>query len=251
MIRGLYTVNRNMNVLQKRLENSSSNISNVKTPGYKFQDVVQSTQETHDMINYQGTDKINARSEVGPYIFGNQIDGVYRNFDHGSLMETRQVSDFALTGEGFFAIRLDSGQVAYTRNGNFKVSEDNRLVTMQGYSVLGRNDAGTVMDIMVNTNEFEVDNQGRVNGNLNLHVVDLANKDGLEIMGDTIFLSNQGGNIVENPGIKQGFLEMSNVPQVDEMVRLIEISREFESNQKVLHTIDETLGKAVNELGRV
>lgn len=251
MIRGLYTVNRSMNVLQKKLENSSANVSNVSTPGYKFQDIIQSTLESHEMINYQGSNQLNRLEEVGPFTFGNQIDGVYKDFSEGNLMQTDQVSDFAITGPGFFTIRLDSGQTAYTRNGNFKVSDDNRLVTMQGYSVLGRNDQGTVMDILVNDNEFNVNHEGRINGNLKFNIVDFPNNENLETMGDTIYLSNQAGNLVADLEVKQGFLEMSNVPQVNEMIKLIEVSREFESNQKVLHMIDETLGKAVNDLGRV
>ena len=70
-------------------------------------------------------------------------------------------------------------------------------------------------------------------------------------IGDTLFVSNDQGYTIQNSDVRQGFLETSNVTIVDEIVKLIEVSREFESNQKLLHTADETLNKAVNEIGRV
>ena len=219
MIRSLYTVNRNMNILQKKQENTSANITNVNTPGYKFQDIVQSTMESQEMINYAGGKDANRRQVLGEFVYGNEIDEIYKNFEQGILQETGNPQDYAIVGNGFFTIQMDDGTIAYTRNGNFKLNDNNELVTMDGYLVLDE-------------------------------ISDFADYQNLTSMGNTLFTSDEAPFVIEGE-VKQGFLESSNVVIVDELVRMIEISREFEANQKLLHAADETLSKAVNEVGRV
>ena len=241
MIRSLYTVNRNMNILQKKQENTSSNIANVKTSGYKFQDIVQSTLESKEMINYSGGRKNDRRQELGAYTFGNEIDEYYRNFEQGSVVQTNNTTDFAIVGRGFFTVQTNDEGMAFTRNGNFRVNEDNQLVTMEGYPVLGVNANGEQDYIYLENGQVS---------SANLLISDFANYDNLTSIGDTLFTSPQANEII-NGEIRQGFLEMSNVDIASELVKMIEISREFEANQKLLHSADETLNKAVNELGRV
>lgn len=219
MIRSLHTVNRNMNILQKKQENTSANITNVNTPGYKFQDIVQSTMESQEMINYAGGKDANRRQVLGGFVYGNEIDELYKNFEQGILQETGNPQDYAIVGNGFFTIQMDDGTIAYTRNGNFKLNQNNELVTMDGYLVLDE-------------------------------ISDFADYQNLTSMGNTLFTSDEAPFVIEGE-VKQGFLESSNVVIVDELVRMIEISREFEANQKLLHAADETLSKAVNEAGRV
>ena len=252
MIRSLHTANRNLNVLQKKLENNNANMANIKTPGYKFQSLLESTLDPEDMINYQGGKKVNKKQELGKFTFGNQIDQSYRSFEQGSLEHTTMDTDFALVGDGFFSVRMPNGQVGYTRNGNFKLDEDNRLVTVEGYAVLGRGINGGLGDIRVDIDRLEVDNQGNINDeNIRFAIVEFNDLQALESVGDTIFTSNQAGLLVESPSIRQGYLEMSNVSIADSMVSLIEISRQFESTQKIVQMADETMSKAVNEIGRV
>lgn len=233
MIRSLYTVNRSMNVLQKKQENTSANFANVNTPGYKFQGMVQSTLETHQMLNYTGGPQNDRRHELGSFVFGNQIDAIYKDFNQGNLNETEKTTDFAIVGNGFFTVQMD-GQTAYTRNGNFRINDANQLVTMEGHLVLGANGGPVNM----------------ANGdNVQLLITDFNDYGALNSLGDTLFTGAGGFNIQGE--VAQGFLEVSNVDVVDEVVKMIEIARQFESNQKVLHTADETLSKAVNEIGRV
>lgn len=249
MIRSIYTINRNMNVLQKKQENTSANISNINTPGYKFQNIVQSTLEANDIINYTGGDKLNQRQELGRWELGNQIDQVYKIFDQGNMLETNKKTDLALVGNGFFTIEMNNGQIGYTRNGNFRVNNENQLVTMEGHRVLGVDGNGNRNYIY--GDNIDVNPRGEIlNQDIRFLITDFPDYGNLESIGDTIFTGNQGYDMMEAE-TRQGFLEMSNVNMVDEMVKMIEISREFESNQKVLHAADETLGKAVNEIGRV
>ena len=81
--------------------------------------------------------------------------------------------------------------------------------------------------------------------------MEFANKEDLESIGDTVFTSTQAGVLAGESGVRQGFLEMSNLNMADEMVSLIEISRQFESTQKIVQMVDDTLNKTVNEIGRV
>ena len=244
MIRSIYTINRNMNILQKKQENTSANIANVNTPGYKFQDIIQSTLESQDLINYAGGPNRNKRNELGGFIYGNQIDEVYQNFDQGSLSQTFKDSDFAIVGNGFFTVLRDNGQVAFTRNGNFKVNEQNQLVTLEGNPILGLDDNGQPTNININYSNINVND-------INFLISDFDDYSTLISTGDTLFTNNQQGYGVIPMEVRQGFLEMSNVRVVDELIKMIQISKEFESNQKLLHTADETLNKAVNEIGRV
>lgn len=219
MIRTFNTVNKNMNILQTKQENVSANVTNVNTPGYKFQEVIQSTLDTQQMINYTEGRNVDRRRELGPYVFGNEVDEIYKNFNQGILYETGLDTDYAIVGNGFFTIEMNDGTIAYTRNGNFKLNEDNQLVTMEGYIVLDE------------INDFE-------------------NYQNLNRIGDTLFTSDDIPIEIEGE-VRQGFLERSNVDVIDELVKMIEISREFEANQKVLLAADETLNKAVNDVGRV
>lgn len=223
-----------MNILQKKHENTSANIANVNTPGFKEQNIIQSTLEAKEIFNFTNGIDENRKRQLGSFIYGNQIDEVYRNFEQGSLTQTLNTTDFAIIGNGFFTIQKDDGEIAYTRNGNFKVNELNQLITMEGYAVLGGD------------NKSNITEPGS-----SLQITDFNDYRTLNSTGDTLFTSSQEGFTLANAEVRQGFLEMSNVDIVDELIKMIEISREFESNQKLLHTADETLSKAVNEIGRV
>ena len=225
MIRSIHTVNRNMNILQKKQENTSANIANVNTPGYKFQNILTSSLESHVLVNHAGGSKSNMRQELGDFVFGNQIDQVYKNFEQGFLMETGVPTDYSIVGNGFFTIESENGVINYTRNGNFKVNDENQLVTMEGNRVI------------VQDGDFLI--------------ADFEDYSNLISTGDTTFASNENPINAFTGQVRSGFLEMSNVSMVDEMVSMIEISREFEANQKLLHAANETLNKAVNEIGRV
>ncbi|MFZ7120953.1 MAG: flagellar hook-basal body protein [Eubacteriaceae bacterium] len=252
MIRSLYTTRRYMNVLQKKQENTSSNIANVNTYGYKFQNVIHSTLESQDLINYSGGNNINEKQHLGEYTFGNQIDEVYSNYVQGNLIETHQDKDFAINGEGFFAVQLEDGKIGFTRNGNFKLNENNQLTTMEGYNVLGVDNNDEISYITLDESEVDIKNTGDITGtNLKLIVVGFEDENSLKKYGDTIYTTDENQINIIQGNIQQGFLEASNVSLVSEMVKMIEISREFESNQKVLQSSNETLSKAVNEVGKV
>lgn len=249
MLRSTETINRNMNILQKKLENTSANMANVNTPGYKFQNIIQSTMESQEMMNHSAGPNLDERQDIGNFVFGNQIDLVYKNFQQGTFNQTDKRTDFGIVGNGFFTVELEDG-FGFTRNGNFIINDANQLTTMEGYPVMGVDEFGEMSYINIYDSNFQVDNRGHIiNHDIKLFIADFDDYQNLETMGDTIFLSDNYNAI--DGEIKQGYLELSNVNIVDEIVKMIEISREFESNQKILQSMDETLRKAANEIGKV
>lgn len=241
-----------MNVLQKKQENVSANITNVNTVGYKFQDMVQSTLESKEMVNFTAGRNENLEHRLGGYVYGNQLDQVYTDFSQGSLVQTDKTTDFAIIDRGFFVIEMGNGQYGYTRNGNFKISNEGILTTLDGYSVMGIDENGQLEQIPIQNNEVHIDNRGFFpEEEIYLLVVDFEDYTNLRTIGNTIFTSEAEAYNRVNGEVRQGYVEASNVQVADELIRMIEISREFESNQKLLHAADETLNKAVNELGRL
>lgn len=236
MIRSLDTIYKSVHVLQKRQENLNSNIANTNTSGYMAKDLFQKTLEGVPLHNYEGGVKMDRYHQVGDFTFGNGLSGAYLNTNRGALKNTGRLTDFAVNDNAFFTVRMNNGQMAYTRNGNFQLNNQNQLVTQEGYQVLGANNQPITLEM------------GRTP---NFLITSFADENALVSMGDTYYTSNQAGQIINNASVVQGYVEGSNVNVADEMVKMIQTTREFEANQKALNTMNETLNKAVNELGRV
>lgn len=239
-----------MNVLQKKQENTAANTANVNTPGFKYQELIQKAMKEHQVYNHAGGAGNKAMTELGSISFGTEIDGAYSVFTPGVLKETGSATDIALNGRGFFGVTTEDGQMAFTRNGNFTISEDRRLVTKEGYPVLGTR-GGNVEEIYVMGDELSIGKNGEINGtDLKIFTADFADYGNLELRGETLYLGAGGNFNPVDTQMEQGYLESSNVNIMDEMVKMMEVSREFQSNQRVLSVLNETLQKTVNEIGR-
>lgn len=236
MIRSMDTIQRNLNILQKKQENISANVANINTYGYKAQQLNQTTTPAVQMFNHLNGPNLDQRNEIGDFVFGNQLDGVSKNMDQGGMKATSRETDFGLMGDGYFNVRLANGQTAYTRNGNFTLNEANQLITQEGYLVLGQNGQGITADQLKNQPAFQLT---RFND-----PTDLTSQ------GQTVF-TGVNGQVDNQTVVQASYLESSNVDMVEEMTRLIETARQFETNQKALHASDETLRRAANELGKV
>ena len=144
----------------------------------------------------------------------------------------------------------------YTRDGNFKVNQQGYLMTNDGCQVLGiNNTTGAKEPIYVGDAKFSLDAENNINiegtGTADkLLTADLKNYNSLKPLGDNY-------TTVDTPiynakvNVKQNYLETSNVDPTAEMVKLMEVKRQFETNQKFVKMQDDTLQKAANELGRV
>ncbi|WP_208558975.1 flagellar hook-basal body protein [Marinilactibacillus kalidii] len=254
MIRGLDTLSKNFNVLTEKQKNLATNTANVTTPGYKSQNLITSTTDPVDVHNYTRGPELNLRRETDQIVFGNQLDEAYRNFGNGALQGTNNKTDVALNGDGYFTVQGANGELYYTRNGNFTVNDENQLVTQEGYTVLGIQGNGATEPIIVSPNDFSIDQNGFVISDQNapqfLYITSFEDQAALTSVGDTLFQGANGAAMGTGFSVAQGFVEQSNVDMVDVMSDMMQISREFEANQKVLRTMDDTLKRATQEVGK-
>lgn len=261
MIRGLYTAWTGMINEQKRLDVISNNMANADTTGYKKQGVTSQsfddelTLRIHDNNEYNHT-----RARIGNMNLGVKIGETYHDFSQGSLRETGNTYDLALSGEGFFVIQVTNKQgetsTKYTRDGSFTVSADGYLVTKDGDYVLDTNGkqiqipgAQTAANVT-----FDVKGNVMVDGQqvATLQIASFENPQALLLYGENMYEATDAAGLQEGTAtVNQGYLEMSNTNVIEEMVDMITITRAYEAGQKMIQTVDGTLDKAVNEIGKV
>jgi flagellar basal-body rod protein FlgF len=251
IVRSLYNVSRQMNVLQEKQENNAANTANVNTPGFKYQELVQSAMKEYEICNHAGGKDDNQKQQLGSINFGTEIDEAHTDFSQGAFKQTGLYTDLAISGNGFFSVELEDGTMGFTRNGNFKVDDKNQLVTQEGYQVLATDDQGNICGINVKNDRLEVDKNGYINGtSTKVMTVDFPDYGAFELKGNTVYVSGMEKFQPTDCAISQGFIESSNVSMMDEMVNMMQVSREFETNQRALKVINETLQKTVNDIGR-
>ena len=235
---------------QKKLEILANNIANVNTTGFKKD---RTTFRIYDLKS-SPTDNNTASDIAKSEPFLPLPSGTEPVFSQGGMRLTGNTLDMAIEGEGFFTIQTPDG-VRYTRNGSFNLNKDGVLVTKDGFSVLG--DGGEIK-IADDDKIFTVDDEGTVSvdekqiGKLN--IVDFSQPYALSKVGNTLFeLKDKGSKEItaERFQVKQGYLELSNVDIITSMTEMIETFRGYESYQKVIKSIDDVNGKAINEIGRI
>lgn len=262
MIRSLYTAVSGLITQEAKQDVITNNLANVNTVGFKGDNLAVKSFKDVLIQNY---DKIlngkNVRSDIGYLSQGSQIDGTKTSFTQGTIEDTDNWTDFALDGGGFFTVQRqtdNSNANYYTRDGQFHVNSQGYLVNSSEDKVLGiRVDyngqrVGAALPIKMGTQDIKLSGDGTftLNGErYKFNTVDFQNYDSLQKVGDNLYFGENP--IAENAAVKQNSLEKSNVNVMNEMVNMISTMRIFESNQKVVQSIDETLGKAVNEVGSV
>lgn len=225
MIRSIDTVTRSFNVLQEKQKNLSANTENISTPGFKYQQLIQSTLPDEQMMNFSGGVNQNRQQDLGGLTMGTQMDEAVTHMQEGGLQETGIPTDYAVIGDGFFTVDGPNG-VLYTQNGRFTVNETGQLVTGEGYPV-------QVADGQPVITSFGL------------------NADGLAAVDNGYFTGVGGVVTMEGSTLYQGYLETANIDMADLMIEMLQISRAFEATQKVLQASNETLQKATNEVGKV
>jgi flagellar basal-body rod protein FlgG len=195
------------------------------------------------------------RNDIGNLSLGVKVNDVQTLFTQGSIKSTDNMTDFAIDGRGFFVAQNGNKEV-YTRDGNFKVNQQGYLITNDGNEVLGINNAtGAKEPIYIGNSKFSLDAENNINidgiGTTDkLLTADFQNYASMEPLGDN-YITDQNPIYNSTVNVKQNYLEGSNVDPSAEMVKLMEIKRQFETNQKFVKMQDETLQKAANDLGRV
>lgn len=257
MIRGINTLSNSFNVLSEKQKNLATNAANTMTPGYKSQQLMTSTTEKVDIHNYSKNIQGRQRNELGQLTFGNQLDEAVKNFASGGLKLTENKTDIAINGDAMFTVQNDTGELFYTKNGNFSVNDQGELITQEGYQVLGIEDNGGATPINVGTDSeqsFTVDSFGFVRTNAGepqfLYLTQFDDPAELTSAGGTLFQGGNGNPVGVGFQIQQGYVESSNVDMADVMTEMLQVSREFEANQRMLRSTDETLKRATQEVGR-
>ena len=259
MVKGLYTAYTGLRNEQRRLDVISNNIANSNTTGYKKMGVTSQSFSQELAVRVDDDSDGYLVKGIGDVSLGVKIGETYTDFSQGGFRETGNAYDVALEGDGFFTIsttdKSGTEHIRYTRDGSFTVTRDGYLVTKDGDFVLGTNNQ-RIQIPGANTTDVSMDSLGNVYANEvlvgRLQIVDFQNKDALSLYGENMFEAlPEAGMVASTALTRQGYLETSNVNVINEMVSMITITRAYETNQKMMQTIDSTLDKAVNEIGKV
>ena len=264
MVKGLYTGYTGMLNEQYRMDIMSNNLANADTVGFKKEG--STSQAYSDVMAVKIKDLSehpNVPKELGDISLGVKIGETYTDYSQGSLKQTDNTFDLALSGDGFFAIETtnDEGEtsIKYTRSGEFTLTQDGFLVNKDGNYVMGSDASGDNKRIQLNPNASStyIDRAGRIYQNdvltARIQITDFQDYDYLSHYGETMWQPVEGATTIAatNADVYQGYLEMSNISVVNEMVNMIAISRSYEANQKVITTYDDSLQIAANQLGKV
>ena len=245
MVNGLYTASRAMSNILAKQDVHAQNIANASTNGFKMARLVNTSEVT---VGRNDAGELREREFQ-------QVSEITTSFAQGPMVGTGNEFDMALTAPGFFMVEAEDG-VRYTRNGGFSLNSFGELVTLSGKRVLDEaaqpltmKDGGDV--------RFMEDGSIFVDGQKagKLGVVDFADHSKLRYGQDGCFgNTDPEGNPPTAPatiGVKSRFLEGSNADPINIMVNMVADYRNYEAAQKAVHALDETLGKAVNEVGRI
>ena len=260
MIRGLYTAATGMNSMQHQIDVTSNNIANVNTTGFK-QDRAEFQDLMYETLNYTaGQTSQTTRNPTGIDTgLGVRISGIQKNFSEGDLKLTSNALDLAIEGSGFFQITLPSGEIAYTRNGAFKLNEEGTIVNGNGYELSPQIVVpDNVTDVSFGTDGIVSATDPTTGDTVDLgqiEIADFINPSGLTPLGESLYMQSEASGDVQtgNPltdqfgGVRQGMIELSNVKLVNEMVDLITAQRAYEANSKSITTTDSMLD-TVNRL---
>ena len=266
MVKGLYTAWSGMVNEMNQLDVMTNNLANADTNGYKKEGATSQTFDEHLAVKIRDMSDDGLPVSLGRVTPGVMIGETYTDYSQGSFRVTDSQYDVALDGDGFFAVSFTGKDgvttAKYTRDGAFTVNTDGYLVTKDGDYVLNQagaqnGDPGADNFIRLDPNqEFKIDEKGFIWQNDQivdqLGTVDFEDYNYLEKYGENLYQTVDGAvSTVSNARVRQGYIEASNVNVVTEMVNMITITRAYESNQKVIQTVDGMLDKAVNNVGRV
>jgi len=256
MFRALDTAALGMSAQQKSVDNIANNLANVSTTGFKrstiaFQDLFYENMP----VSKLGA-SANQVSGDGPTLqigHGSQAVSTIRNFMQGSMSETGNPLDMAISGNGFFRIEMPDGSIAYTRDGNFSRDSSGMIINNSGLPLASH------IQIPKDAKGIQISQDGTVtalmsgdNQKVELGQIEIArfsNPGGLEAKGNNLFRETEASGMpfVDHPGaegfgqVHQGFLEGSNVDVVKEMVDLIQAQRAYETNSKMVQSADQMM----------
>ncbi|MDP4114707.1 MAG: flagellar hook-basal body complex protein [Bacteroidota bacterium] len=236
MIKSVYMTGRSLNERVKNLELVSNNLANINSIGYKKQIPFS------EVLDKEGKAVIKDITD----------------FTEGEKSLTANPFDNAITGEGYFLVKANNGELQVSRSGKFNLSNDGFLVNQEGNKVLGKHGEINLSAYQLNQDQkLTIDKTGEIKiGDEvidKLAIVKPTDTELLERLSTSNFGVKQSEYVPVNESdyqISQGYLEESNVNAILEMESMIKINHEYESAHKVMLSLDDSLGKAI-EIGKV
>ena len=254
---GLYIAASGMNSTMARQDVIANNLANVSTVGFKQNRSVDVAFPTYLIarLHDQKLKVMDGTAELRPsigFMGGGVIpQAITTDYAQGAHLQTNSPLDFALNGPGFFAVMGPNGKTFLTRDGNFNLDANGKLVTNDGLTVLGHNG-----EIFIDGNQVTADEEGNltVDGKAldQLLTVKVQDENKLTKVGHSLF-QNEPSNKVEllprDVQVQQGFLEQSNVNSTTEMVNMINTYRSYELNSRIIASYDHLMGEAASQIG--
>jgi flagellar basal-body rod protein FlgG len=262
MIRSLWTAASGMQAQTASIDVISNNLANVNTTGFKrsradFQDLLYETMVPAGAAT-SGDSQVPTGIQIG---HGTRLVSTQKVFIQGDFQNTKNDLDMAIEGDGFFQVTQANGDIAYSRAGDFKIDSQGRMVTADGLlmepEITIPSDALSVSIATDGTVSVLQPGQSDPAVVGTIELARFINPAGLESIGRNLYLKTaaSGEATTGTPGedgfgtVAQGYLEMSNVSVVDEMVNMITAQRAYEINSKAIQAADEML-QAANNLKR-
>jgi flagellar basal-body rod protein FlgG len=260
MFKALYTSATGMNAQSTNIDNTSNNLANVNTNGFKkgevaFEDLIYVNARAPGAVTAQGQ-QFPTGLQIGS---GVQVNGITKIFSQGSLVNTQNPFDVAVEGDGFFQVTLPNGELRYTRDGALRLNAQGNLVTSDGFLISPQiSIPPTALSVSVGTDgTISITNAGAQNTSTilgQLTLVRFQNPAGLSAEGRNLLAESaaSGAPIIATPGqngvglTRQGFLERSNVDVVTELVNLIIAQRAYEFNTRAVRTADNMLASTTD-----
>ncbi|RTE86160.1 MULTISPECIES: flagellar basal-body rod protein FlgG [Gammaproteobacteria] len=247
---------------QRDISVTSNNLANASTIGFKksraiFEDLL------YQNINQPGGQSTQDTELPSGLMLGagTRVVSTQKNFSQGNMITTENSLDMMINGKGFFEILMPDGSISYTRNGQFSLNDEGQIVTPgAGYPL------NPAINVPEDALSLTVSRDGEVSVTLpgqagnqvvgQINMASFINPAGLEPMGENLFkeTASSGAPLQGIPGvdgmgsITQGALETSNVNVTEELVNLIESQRVYEMNSKVISSVDQMIGFAVQQL---
>lgn len=285
MLRGLYSAASGLISQQRRHDTVTNNIANIETAGYK-QNTTALRSFNEMLLQMTGVES-NGNKTIGTWtgaVFGEESLTYH---SQGDVTQTNNANDFAIISnitvdglsfdqsgkaiaqngeityqpQAYFTLQNASGEMRYTRGGQFTVDSQGNLLTNNGDHVLNTNNQPIVLPAGVSINELTLTADRRLvtsNGEdtgIQLLISQIDNPNGLVREGDGNFrlVSGTAEAIMENAQVevRQGYIELSNVDMAQASVDLMMAARAYEANQKIVQYYDQTLQKSANEIGRI
>ena len=249
MFKGFYNLTSGMITQQQHLNVVGNNMVNISTSGFKES---RYTATTFDDVMYSrvgNEEKI--YTEIGRQSYIRANSEIYVIQDQGIPEPTNIPLDFAIMGDGFFAIQREDGTVAYTRSGSFSLDDEGYLC-YPGMGYVLDPEGNT---ILLNTDKLDVDERGNIStqdGNYlgTLGVYTFEDLEQLE-HNEQGFFEGEGAQAVQVPQILWKYLERSNVDMIRQMTEMLTCQRALQSAATVTKIYDELMGHSASDIGRM